>query len=127
MRNTVTRSLAVAVLTAAALIPTLSAPIAVIHRADGSGTTFNFTDYLSKVSAEWKVKAGAALLVHWPTGTGVKGNEGMAQAVRAMRNSIGYVEYAQASQLGLAHALIQNRRAVGQPRAEQLSGCSQRR
>jgi phosphate transport system substrate-binding protein len=95
-----------------ALNPSLTFPdaaIAVVHRSDGSGTTFNFTDYLSKVSAEWKLKAGSALLVSWPTGTGAKGNEGVAQTVQAVKNSIGYVEYAQATQLGLTHALIQNR------------------
>ena len=85
------------------------APIVVVHRSDGSGTTLNFTDYLSKVSAEWKLRAGAGLLVAWPTGTGAKGNEGVAQAVQQTRNSIGYVEFAQASQLGLRHVLIQNR------------------
>ena len=85
------------------------APIVVIHRSDGSGTTFNFTAYLSAVSAEWKLKAGANLMVAWPTGTAAKGNEGVARAVKATRNSIGYVEYAQATQLGLAHALLQNR------------------
>jgi phosphate transport system substrate-binding protein len=98
---------AIATLNAGLALP--DAPIAVIHRSDGSGTTFNFTDYLSKVSAEWKVKAGAALLVHWPTGSGSKGNEGVANAVRTVRNSIGYVEYAQASRMGLAYAQIQNR------------------
>jgi phosphate transport system substrate-binding protein len=85
------------------------APIAVVHRSDGSGTTFNFTDYLSKVSAEWKLKAGSALLVRWPAGAGAKGNEGVGQAVRTTRNSIGYVEYAQATQMALAHALLKNR------------------
>jgi len=85
------------------------APIVVIHRSDGSGTTFNFTAYLSAVSTEWKLKAGSNLMVAWPTGTAAKGNEGVARAVKATRNSIGYVEYAQATQLGLAHALLQNR------------------
>jgi phosphate transport system substrate-binding protein len=85
------------------------APIAVIHRSDGSGTTFNFTDYLSKVSPEWKLRAGTALLISWPVGTGAKGNEGAARAVQTMKNSIGYVEYAQASQLGLSTLQIQNR------------------
>ena len=85
------------------------APIVVIHRSDGSGTTFNFTAYLSAVSAEWKLKAGSGLMVAWPTGTAAEGNEGVARAVKATRNAIGYVEYAQATQLGLAHALLQNR------------------
>lgn len=94
------------------LNPGLSLPelrIAVLHRSDGSGTTFNFTDYLSKVSSEWKLKVGSALLVPWPTGTGANGNEGLAQAVKQTKNSIGYVEYAQATQLGISHALLQNR------------------
>jgi phosphate transport system substrate-binding protein len=85
------------------------ASIAVLHRSDGSGTTFNVTDYLSKVSPEWKLRVGAALLVSWPMGTGAKGNEGMGQAVRQVRNSIGYVEYAQAAQLQLRHVQLQNR------------------
>lgn len=95
-----------------AVNPTLTLPnakIAVIRRSDGSGTTFNFTDYLSKVSPEWKTKVGSSLLVQWPTGTGAKGNEGVAQAIKQTRNAIGYVEYAQARQLGLNHALLQNR------------------
>ena len=70
------------------------APIVVIHRSDGSGTTFNFTAYLSAVSAEWKLKAGSGLMVAWPTGTAAEGNEGVARAVKATRNAIGYVEYA---------------------------------
>ena len=85
------------------------APITVIHRSDGSGTTFNFTAYLSAVSAEWKRTAGANLMVTWPTGKAAEGNEGVARAVKATRNAIGYVEYAQATELGLAHALLQNR------------------
>ena len=95
-----------------ALNPTLSLPdaaIAVVRRSDGSGTTFNFTDYLSQVSPEWKLKAGAGLLISWPTGTAAKGNEGVAQTVQAVKNSIGYVDYAQASQLKLRSARLQNR------------------
>jgi phosphate transport system substrate-binding protein len=92
--------------------PSLKLPdaaITVIHRSDGSGTTFNFTDYLSKVSPEWKLRAGSAMLIAWPIGTGAKGNEGVAQAVQAVRNSIGYVDYAQVTQRRLAVARIQNR------------------
>lgn len=85
------------------------APIAVVRRSDGSGTTFNFTDYLSKVSPDWKQKVGAGLLVQWPTGTASKGNEGVAERVKATRNSIGYVEFAQAALSKLDHALVQNR------------------
>jgi phosphate transport system substrate-binding protein len=85
------------------------APIAVIHRSDGSGTTFNFTAYLAAVSPGWKLEAGSGPMIAWPTGTAAKGNEGVARAVKATRNAIGYVEYAQATELGLAHALLQNR------------------
>jgi phosphate transport system substrate-binding protein len=85
------------------------APIVVVHRSDGSGTTFNFAHYLSKVSAEWRLRVGSGLLVSWPVGTGARGNEGVARAVQQTRNSIGYVEYAQAEQAGLKHALLQNR------------------
>jgi phosphate transport system substrate-binding protein len=94
-----------------ALNPGLKLPdakIAVVHRSDGSGTTFNFTDYLSKVSTTWRDKVGSDLLVPWPTGAGARGNKGVSQAVRQTRNSIGYVEYAQAVQSGLSYALIQN-------------------
>lgn len=96
----------------AALNPSLTlpdAPIAVVHRSDGSGTTFNFTQYLSSVSPDWKQRVGSGLLVSWPGGTAVKGNEGVAQTVQRVRNSIGYVEYAQAAQMGLSDVLIQNR------------------
>src|SRR5947209_13877810 len=68
--------------------------IAVIHRADGSGTTFNFTDYLSKVSPEWKDKVGEATSVDWPVGIGAKGNDGVANNVAGAEGAIGYVEYA---------------------------------
>jgi phosphate transport system substrate-binding protein len=85
------------------------AAITVVRREDGSGTTFNFTDYLSQVSPEWKLKAGSGLLIAWPTGKAAKGNEGAARAVQAARNAIGYVEYGQATKLGLRHALLQNR------------------
>lgn len=85
------------------------AAITVIHRSDGSGTTFNFTDYLSKVSPEWKRRAGSALLISWPTGTGARGSDGVVRAVQTVRNSIGYVDYGQAMQQRLTVALIQNR------------------
>jgi phosphate transport system substrate-binding protein len=85
------------------------APIIVVHRSDGSGTTFNFTAYLAAVSPEWKLKAGSGLMVAWPTGRAAKGNDGVAQTIKDTRNAIGYVEFAQASQMGLAHALLQNR------------------
>ena len=80
-----------------------SAGIAVVHRSDGSGTTFNFTDYLSKVSADWKSKVGEATAVKWPVGLGAKGNEGVAANVKQTVNSIGYVEYAYAMQNKLTY------------------------
>ncbi len=83
-------------LNAGAKLP--SAPIVVVHRSDGSGTTFNFTDYLSKVSADWKGKVGANTSVEWPTGVGAKGNEGVANNVQQAKGSIGYVETAYAKQ-----------------------------
>lgn len=72
--------------------------IVVVHRSDGSGTTFLFTDYLSKVSADWKSKVGANTAVEWPGGLGAKGNEGVANNVAQTKGSIGYVEYAYAKQ-----------------------------
>ncbi len=73
-------------------------PIAVVHRSDGSGTTFNFTYYLSEVSPDWKSKVGAATSVEWPVGIGAKGNEGVANNVTQTQGSIGYVELAYALQ-----------------------------
>jgi phosphate transport system substrate-binding protein len=75
-----------------------STPILVVHRADGSGTTFNFTNYLSKVSADWKSKVGSSTSVEWPTGLGAKGNEGVANNVAQTKGAIGYVETAYAKQ-----------------------------
>ncbi len=82
--------------------------IAVVRRSDGSGTTFNFTDYLSKVSEEWKTKVGSNTAVEWPVGVGAKGNEGVAGNVAQTKNSIGYVEYAYAKQNKLTHAALIN-------------------
>ncbi len=84
-------------------------PITVVHRSDGSGTTFNFANYLTKVSEEWKTKVGADTAVSWPTGVGGKGNEGVASYVGRIKGSIGYVEYAYAKQNGLAYATLQNK------------------
>ncbi len=84
-----------------ALNPGLKLPdaqIAVVRRADGSGTTFIFTNYLSKVNPEWKAKVGDGTAVNWPTGAGGKGNEGVSAFVQRLPNSIGYVEYAYAKQ-----------------------------
>ncbi len=82
--------------------------ITVVHRSDGSGTTFNFTNYLSKVSPEWKQKAGEGTAVAWPTGVGGKGNEGVAAYVRQIRGGIGYVEYAYALQNKLSFTQMKN-------------------
>ena len=93
--------------------------ITVVHRADGSGTTWIFTDYLSKVSEEWRQKVGSGKAVAWPTGAGGKGNEGVANYVQRIKGSIGYVEYAYALQSNLSYALLKNR--AGQyvaPKAE---------
>ncbi len=86
-------------------------PITVIHRADGSGTTFTFTEYLSKVSPEWKDKVGAGAAVKWPAASSVggKGNEGVAANVGRVKNSIGYVEYAYAKKNKLAHVNLKNK------------------
>ena len=72
--------------------------IVVVHRSDGSGTTFIWTDYLSKVSADWKSKVGVSTAVEWPAGIGAKGNEGVANNVTNTKGAIGYVEYAYAKQ-----------------------------
>jgi len=84
-------------------------PIAVVHRSDGSGTTFNFTDYLAKVSPDWKSKVGSATAVEWPVGIGAKGNEGVANNVANTKGSIGYVEYAYAKQNKLTYANMVNK------------------
>jgi len=84
-------------------------PIVVVHRSDGSGTTFIWTDYLSKVSPEWKTKVGANTSVEWPVGIGAKGNEGVANNVANTKGSIGYVEYAYAKQNKLTTVGVINR------------------
>jgi phosphate transport system substrate-binding protein len=86
-----------------------SAAIAVVHRADGSGTTFNFTNYLSKVSADWKSKAGEGTTVEWPVGVGAKGNEGVSGNIGQTKDSIGYVEYAYAKQNKLIYTAMTNK------------------
>src|SRR5215218_5361277 len=86
-----------------------SQAIAVVHRSDGSGTTFIFTDYLSKVSADWKTKVGANTAVEWPVGIGAKGNEGVANNVANTKGSIGYVETAYAKQNNLTTVSMVNR------------------
>lgn len=96
----------------AGLNPGLALPdeaIAVVRRSDGSGTTFLWTDYLSKASAEWKSKVGSSTAVAWPEGVGGKGNEGVAAYVQRIKGAIGYVEYAYAKRNGMAYALVRNR------------------
>jgi phosphate transport system substrate-binding protein len=83
--------------------------IVVVHRSDGSGTTFNFTDYLSKASAEWKSKVGSNTSVEWPVGIGAKGNEGVSNNVGQTKGSIGYVEYAYAKQNKLTYTKMINK------------------
>ncbi len=84
------------------------AAIAQVRRADGSGTTFLFTNYLSKVSPDWKAKVGEGTAVNWPVGAGGKGNEGVAAFVARLPNSLGYVEYSYVKQNKLNYALVQN-------------------
>ena len=93
------------------LNPSLKLPsdaITVVRRADGSGTTFLFTDYLSKVSLEWQGGPGSGTAVEWPIGVGAKGNEGVAGNVKQTKNAIGYVEYAYAKQNSLVHTGLVN-------------------
>jgi phosphate transport system substrate-binding protein len=95
----------------AKLNPKLKLPsdaITVVRRSDGSGTTFNFTDYLSKASAEWKTKVGSGTAVEWPAGVGAKGNEGVAGNISQTKNAIGYVEYAYAKQNKLTYTAMVN-------------------
>jgi phosphate transport system substrate-binding protein len=86
-----------------------SSAIAVVHRSDGSGTTFNFTYYLSEVSPDWKSKIGSDTAVEWPVGIGAKGNEGVANNVGNTKGSIGYVEYAYALQNKLTYTKMMNK------------------
>jgi phosphate transport system substrate-binding protein len=90
-------------------VPLPDAAISVVRRADGSGTTFVFTNYLSKVNAEWKSKVGEGTAVNWPAGAGGKGNEGVSAFVMRLPNAIGYVEYAYAKQNKMSHVLLKNK------------------
>src|SRR5512146_809500 len=99
--------------------------ITVVHRADGSGTTFIFTTYLAQVSPEWMSGVGADKAVKWPVGTGGKGNEGVASYVQRIKGSIGYVEYAYALQNKMNYAQVQNRDgAFVSPSAETFKGAA---
>ncbi len=94
------------------LNPTTKLPsqaIEIVHRSDGSGTTFNFTNYLSKVSEQWKSKVGSEASVEWPVGAGAKGNKGVASEVADTEGSIGYVDYAYAKQQKLTYANMINK------------------
>jgi phosphate transport system substrate-binding protein len=94
------------------LNPNLKLPtdaITVVRRSDGSGTTFNFTDYLSKVSPDWKSKVGSGTAVEWPVGVGAKGNEGVSGNIGQTKNAIGYVEYAYAKQNKLTYTALVNK------------------
>ena len=84
-------------------------PITVVRRSDGSGTSFLFTDYLSKVSPDWKTKVGAGSAVSWPEGVGGKGNEGVSAYVQRIKGSIGYVEYAYAKKNKMSHTSLKNK------------------
>ncbi len=113
-----------------ALNPSLKAKlpdeaISVVHRSDGSGTTFIFTHYLSEVSPEWKQKVGEDASVSWPTGVGGKGNEGVASYASRINGAIGYVEYAYALQNKLAHVLLQNKAGkFAKPSAESFQAAA---
>jgi len=93
-------------------LPLPDATISPVRRADGSGTTFNFTNYLSRVNPEWKTKVGEGTAVNWPVGAGGKGNEGVAAFVNRLPNSIGYVEYSYVKQNKMTYALLKNRDGV---------------
>jgi len=97
---------AIAALNPDAMLPDL--PIVVVHRSDGSGTTFIFTDYLSKVSPDWKSQVGKSISVKWPTGLGGKGSEGVSGQVKQLPGAIGYVEQAYAEQNHLPVADLKN-------------------
>jgi phosphate transport system substrate-binding protein len=90
-------------------VPLPDAAISAVRRADGSGTTFIFTNYLSKANPEWKAKVGEGTAVNWPTGAGGKGNEGVSAFVQRLPNSIGYVEYAYAKQNKMTFTLLKNK------------------
>ena len=83
--------------------------ITVVHRSDGSGTTYHFTDYLGKVSDEWRSRVGVAKSVQWPAGIGGKGNDGVAQAIKQTEGAIGYVELAYVIQTGMQQAWLKNK------------------
>jgi phosphate transport system substrate-binding protein len=96
----------------AAINPELRLPdlkIHVVHRSDGSGSSFTWADYLSKVSGEWKTRVGAKMMVDWPTGVGFRHSSGVAESVASIRGAIGYLDYGNAVRKNLAYALVRNR------------------
>jgi len=102
-----------------------SQAIAVVHRSDGSGTTFIFTDYLAKANSTWKEKVGVATAVQWPTGIGAKGNEGVAGNVHQTAGSIGYVEYAYAKQNKMSHTRMINKEGKAvEPSSKSFQGAA---
>ncbi len=101
---------AIATLNKGVTLPDLR--VNIVRRADGSGTTFIFTNYLSKVSTDWKAKVGEGTAVAWPTGIGGKGNEGVAAYVQRLKGAIGYVEYAYAKKNKLSYVTLQNKDGV---------------
>src|SRR5205823_1487060 len=102
-----------------------SQPIVVVHRSDGSGTSFLFTDYLSQQSENWKNQVGANTAVEWPAGIGAKGNEGVANNVTQTKGAIGYVEYAYAKQNKLTYAAMINKDGGRvQPNAESFKAAA---
>ncbi len=111
------------------LNPSLKLPddtITVVHRSDGSGTTWIFTNYLSKTSKDWEKKTGFGTAVNWPAGVGGKGNEGVASYVKRIKNSIGYVEYAYAIQNKLAFTKLKNRdNALVEPSMESFASAAE--
>jgi phosphate transport system substrate-binding protein len=90
-------------------VPLPDAAITVVRRADGSGTSFLFTNYLSKVNPQWASKVGEGTAVNWPAGAGGKGNEGVSAYVQRLPNSIGYVEYAYVKQNKMSHVMLRNK------------------
>jgi phosphate transport system substrate-binding protein len=114
---------AIAALNAGTPLP--DGKISIVHRSDGSGTTFNFSNYLSKVSPQWQQRVGEGTSLQWPTGVGGKGNEGVASYVQQIKGAIGYVELAYALQNNMPYASMQN--AAGewvQPNAESFQAAA---
>jgi len=100
--------------------------ITVVHRSDGSGTTFNFTNYLDKVSTDWDKQVGSSTEVNWPTGIGGKGNQGVAQYVQQVPNSIGYVEYAYALENKMTYTKMVNKNGkTVEPTAETFKAAAE--